>query len=99
MVELGRLALFAMGFRCLWALVGHERGIPFAAVRGRVSTEQELAERILARDKPMLGNLPSVPPEIVEVLPSRGRSRLVMFFVLSSLRDNDSMLLRYAVMC
>ena len=56
MAELGRLALFAMGFGCLWALVGHGRGIPFAAVRERVSKE-EVAERIVARDKPMLGNL------------------------------------------
>ena len=93
MVELGRLALFAMGFGCLWALVGHGRGIPFAAVRGRVSTEQELAERIVARDKPMLGNLPSGSPEIVAVAVWS-----CSVFKLHP-RDNDSMLLQCAVMC
>ena len=64
MAELGRLALFAMGFGCLWALVGHGRGIPFAAVRERASKEQEVAERIVARDRPMLGNLLQGPQRL-----------------------------------
>ena len=61
MAELGRLALFAMGFGCLWALVGQCRGIPFAAV-GRVFTEQEVAEQIVAREKPNVGKSPSGLP-------------------------------------